>query len=340
MNGLTPFHSSVGGALLGAASSAKLALTGRVLGISGIFRGFLRGNTEPWRLSFLTGLGTSGLIASYLHPAAFASVGYSYTRAALSGLLVGFGSSLGNGCTSGHGICGNSRFSIRSFVYTCVFMAAGVITATATRTAEALNVVAGAGLIMPSADFMQRASILALLLLSALMFPALLAKKKKDTALEKENGFLDCLTEFICGSVFGFGLSLSGMTLPSKVAAFLSPLSSVFDPSLLLVMGSALLIATPASYLILTSKTTKMKTPICADRFQVPTNKQVDAKLLIGGLLFGTGWGLGGICPGPALVTMLHPSLKLCVYFVFLCLGFAIDSFGQKIFTLKSLKAN
>lgn len=71
------------------------------------------------------------------------------------------------------------------------------------------------------------------------------------------------------------------MTLPSKVATFLSPFSSVFDPSLLLVMGGALLVATPASYFILRSETTKMKTPICADKFQVPTNKQVKQMTLL-----------------------------------------------------------
>ena len=89
----TPFHSSVGGALLGAAAAAKLATTGRILGISGtlryvsqkafpaercaFFSGLLRGNVDPWRLSFLGGLAGSGLAATFFYPAAFQAITYS-----------------------------------------------------------------------------------------------------------------------------------------------------------------------------------------------------------------------------------------------------------------------
>eukprot|EP00210_Caulerpa_lentillifera_P008091 g7725.t1 len=339
MNGITPFHSTLGGTLLGAAASAKLALTGRVLGISGIAKGLIRGDFEPWRLAFLSGLTTGALIACELHSSTSLHLPYSFTRVATSGFLVGFGTSVGNGCTSGHGICGNARLSIRSLVYTCVFMVSGMVTATLMETADVLGATKWPELVLPSRSFMWSASLLTLITLVSLVLPliiSLITKKSEEVSGAKSNGFLDCLSEFVSGGVFATGLYLSGMTQPSKVAAFLSPLSPAFDPSLLCVMGGALLITTPSFYWILKKGDLKNKRPFFGDGFQVPVNKMVDWKLVIGGVVFGAGWGLGGICPGPALVSIVKPTLKLTTYCISMFIGFAIDLiFGKYIFPTK-----
>lgn len=161
--------------------------------------------------------------------------------------------------------------------------------------------------------------------------------EKSDEQVVKKKDWLDWISEFLCGGVFASGLCLSGMTQPTKVAAFLSPLSKVFDPSLLCVMGGALLIATPAFHWILKKDDNKNKTPLCTESFQVPTNKTIDLKLISGGLLFGAGWGLGGLCPGPALVSLVRPTSKLAIHCLFLFIGFATDLiFGKHLFPSKA----
>lgn len=123
----------LGGALIGLAASALLLLKGRVCGISGMVGGLLSTWTSDhgWRTAFLAGLLVGGLILLALLPAAFhAPTGRSMAAVITAGALVGFGTRLGNGCTSGHGVCGLTRFSGRSLVATASFMAAGFITAT------------------------------------------------------------------------------------------------------------------------------------------------------------------------------------------------------------------
>lgn len=121
----------IGGILIGASTSILLALNGRVTGISGIVAGLLspqKGETQ-WRWFLLLGLLMGGIILLLLRPESFsAPEGTPYWRLTLAGLLVGFGTLLGNGCTSGHGVCGISRLSARSIVATLAFIGAGVLT--------------------------------------------------------------------------------------------------------------------------------------------------------------------------------------------------------------------
>lgn len=103
----------------------------RILGISGAVNGLLKGFSEAWRVAFVVGLLAGGLLLRSLLPTAFEVFpeAYSLPRAAVAGLLVGLGTARGSGCTSGHGICGNARLSLRSFVATCTFMFSGAVTA-------------------------------------------------------------------------------------------------------------------------------------------------------------------------------------------------------------------
>lgn len=119
----------VGGLLIGAAATFLWGMLGRVAAVSGIIAGGLFSNHSSWRWGFIAGLCTVGGIWAYLDARPFADhTGTGLISAVLAGLLVGFGARLGSGCTSGHGVCGLSRFSIRSAAATGMFMLTGMVT--------------------------------------------------------------------------------------------------------------------------------------------------------------------------------------------------------------------
>lgn len=120
-----------GGAVIGASAIALLAANGRIAGVSGIVGGLLaRPNADSaWRAAFVAGLVVGGTVVRALVADAFHGLAATpATTLVAAGLLVGFGTSLGSGCTSGHGVCGVSRLSPRSIVATAAFMAAGFLT--------------------------------------------------------------------------------------------------------------------------------------------------------------------------------------------------------------------
>lgn len=129
------FMPIIGGALIGLSATILLMFNGKVAGISGIFGGILSGEALQWRAPFVIGLFLSGLIAVFMGSELGLEQAFTNTMprnlvvTALAGLLVGFGTRLGNGCTSGHGICGLGRASKRSFAATIAFMATGAVAA-------------------------------------------------------------------------------------------------------------------------------------------------------------------------------------------------------------------
>ena len=131
MEHFTPGASLVGGMLIGLSASILLLFDGKVAGISGIVGGILNPskNDTLWRIVFVVGLLVGGALMYLVSPQSF-TIGVSRSTGALilAGLLVGFGTRLGNGCTSGHGVCGISRFSVRSIIATVMFMATGIVT--------------------------------------------------------------------------------------------------------------------------------------------------------------------------------------------------------------------
>ncbi len=132
MDQFTPLASTVGGALIGLSASVMLLLHGRIAGISGIVGGVLerRAGDFAWRLVFVLGLVIGGVAFAVLAPERMTDgLGRGPGVVVLAGLLVGFGTRLGSGCTSGHGICGLTRFSPRSLVAVLTFMTTGAITA-------------------------------------------------------------------------------------------------------------------------------------------------------------------------------------------------------------------
>ena len=132
MENFTPVESLVGGIVIGIAALVLLRFYGRIAGISGVFGGIFPFNTGEtlWRIVFLAGLVTGGVILSFLHTDAVTfELAYSNPALILAGLLVGVGSRMGNGCTSGHGICGLGRLAPRSMVAVLTFMATGILAA-------------------------------------------------------------------------------------------------------------------------------------------------------------------------------------------------------------------
>jgi uncharacterized membrane protein YedE/YeeE len=111
------------------------------------------------------------------------------------------------------------------------------------------------------------------------------------------------------GLFFGWGLTLSGMTDPLTVQAFLD-VTGAWDPALALVMGGAVLVSLLGFQWLLK----KRQAPVCGEVFHLPQNKAIDARLIGGAALFGIGWGLAGYCPGPALTGLLAGNTEAWVF--------------------------
>ena len=119
-----------GGILIGIAASMMLLFSGRIAGVSGIFGGMLfqQGKERAWRLSFITGLIAGGILLYTINTEFFEnSSGRGLLAVNIAGLLVGIGTRIGGGCTSGHGVCGIGRLSVRSIVATLTFVFAGML---------------------------------------------------------------------------------------------------------------------------------------------------------------------------------------------------------------------
>ena len=131
MENFTPLPSTVGGMLIGLSAALILFGLGRIAGISGIFGGLLmpKAGDVTWRAAFVLGLFAGGLVMGAIAPELFTlRIDRTLLPVAVAGVLVGIGTRMGNGCTSGHGVCGISRGSPRSILATLTFMATGAIT--------------------------------------------------------------------------------------------------------------------------------------------------------------------------------------------------------------------
>ncbi|KAG2485997.1 hypothetical protein HYH03_015319 [Edaphochlamys debaryana] len=464
----TPFAALLGGLCLGIATAGKLVTSGRVLGISGAVKGLLAKTSaapEPlldrllWRAVFLAGLFAGAGVLVGVLPGAFEAVPDSFPlwRNAVAGVLVGAGSSMGNGCTSGHGICGSARLSVRSFLFTCVFMACGILVATFAETAARLDVAnhvvsyawptqaPGASFPVTSGGFWEltpaEGTVAAVTAAGGILFYGLLIatgramcrtpgaavpavadqpprpcgppsargskrslaspsasdcsdtasaygadgaaaaagvadKAAAATALTKGGGggkdalvvfvhapadgspkeppaspsavaaasisasptaandpnrrrllaqALDLVAEGGAGLVFALGLGVSGMTHPTKVAGFLSARKS-WDPSLTFVMGGAVAVAIVAYQAVL--RFNLLARPLFCRSWSLPSVALVDLRLVLGAVLFGAGWGLAGLCPGPALVIMVKGDRHVLVYVAAMLAGILLDAYA------------
>lgn len=124
----------------------------------------------------------------------------------------------------------------------------------------------------------------------------------------------------LAGAVFGVGLALSQMINPAKVIAFLD-VSGAWDPTLASVMLGALAVTALAFRVVL-----KRSRPWFAERFALPTKRDIDSRLIAGGVLFGMGWGLSGLCPGPALAALVTAQADVFVFVAAMIAGSALFS--------------
>lgn len=132
------------------------------------------------------------------------------------------------------------------------------------------------------------------------------------------------IAAYVSALIFGLGLAISGMTLPSKVIGFLD-VTGNWDPSLAFVMAGAIAVHSISFRLI-----TKRASPILTNAFQVPTNRTIDSKLIIGSLIFGAGWGLGGFCPGPAIVVSVSGMPSVLTFVAFMVAGVYVHKVFNK----------
>lgn len=134
------------------------------------------------------------------------------------------------------------------------------------------------------------------------------------------------LVALVSGILFGAGLALSGMINPAKVLNFLD-LAGSFDPTLLFVMGGALAV-TFIGYRLVLSRSA----PLFAGRFSLPTNRDIDWRLISGAAIFGIGWGLAGFCPGPAVAALVSFRLEPFLFVVAMAAGMiAVSHYDHRI---------
>eukprot|EP00667_Euglena_gracilis_P015584 EG_transcript_16217 len=308
----TPLHALLGGLLCGIAALMRVALKGEVLGISGILKGLVQGAVlEPQRWCFALGMLLCSAALQTVYPVAFVEIETPVALQLLGGLLVGTGAALGNGCTSGHGICGNARLSPRSMVYTVTFMLAGFLTATLAHSTDVVTVLPRGPEVTLTDTVTIALVALALHLLLYVLSVALAPERVAALA-----------TDVLDGSLFAFGLGLSGMTDPGKVVEFLDLHERSWNPTLMFVMGGALGVMAP--FMLLVVRPGRLAAPVLATKFKLPTRTDLEPRLLVGGVLFGVGWGLAGICPGPSMVNVCNPYSSPAAYIAAMFSGFAL----------------
>jgi uncharacterized protein len=223
----------------------------------------------------------------------------SFLAHVLGGFLVGVGTKLGNGCTTGHGVCGMGRFSPRSFLAVLTFTGCGIATAVLTSPNNAAWAEATRFLRQADGTTLVSKPLGTLFTMAGLSLAVL--RRSETTKIIHESVQRKMYGAAASGMIFALGLAISGMIYKSKVQGFLdvSALSKGnYDPTLITVLGSAVLISS-VGYQI---QKRFQNGPTCgAGCWNVPTSTKVDHQLVTGAAIFGIGWGIAGLCPGPAL---------------------------------------
>ena len=198
---------------------------------------------------------------------------------------------MANGCTSGHGVCGLPRLAPRSLIAVPTFMAAGFAMATLRYNLEFLYGGPNFG-----TEYIKVWKWVAFAIIIGFNVYSILLIVQQASS-RKEHGL-----SYLIGALFGLGLTISGMCRVSKILGFLT-INSNWDPSLMFVMMSAVTINFFTFKYILA-----LPKPKEAEKFAFAKSNVIDAKLIIGSIVFGAGWGLSGLCPGPGAIIMFTKS--------------------------------
>lgn len=234
----------------------------------------------------------------------------------MAGFLVGLGTKMGNGCTSGHGLCGLARISSRSFVAVLIFLLVGMAVATLNHyvslgpfTSDSLN---------PSFKYNHLVSSNICIAVGFLLpVIGLILKITYQNSIRKSELLLDQTITFVVGLIFGLGLLVSGMVRRSNILDFLA-ISVDWNPSLIFVLGSGVLVNLITFQYMIRVK----KVPIFGKDLFNPQNSGIDSRLICGSICFGLGWGIGGLCPGPAIMQFSIFNVPVhVIWFLFCILG-------------------
>jgi uncharacterized membrane protein YedE/YeeE len=133
--------------------------------------------------------------------------------------------------------------------------------------------------------------------------------------MSEQNKMPQLVIAFVCGLLFAVGLIISQMVNPAKVLNFLD-VAGNWDPTLAFVMGGAILVTMPLFRLVL-----KAPHPLLAGKFYLPSRRDIDVRLIGGATLFGVGWGIGGLCPGPAITALASGLLPVVAFLVAMSVG-------------------
>jgi len=320
----------LGGAIIGLSAAVLLLFSGDILGASGIISSLtlyptatLRDVNQHWKVVHVAAF----LLTSHLYYASeyqdkengLASL--SWSAFLIGGFFVGFGTRLGNGCTSGHGICGLARFSKRSLVSVCSFMAVGILTTYLTQEATT-------PFPKETFDFLRSnpedpieiwdtfAALLAgFVALVAFVAPSFHILGGEDDPKASSNARRKLAAATVAGVLFSSGLYISEMVYPVRVLGFLNVglmWEGEWDATLMFVMGGGVIISLISYQLIdgyavmgrfLPFRPLTRPLALSDDsKFCVPANCIIDRDLILGAISFGFGWGISGLCPGPAMV--------------------------------------
>ncbi|KAJ3787432.1 hypothetical protein GGU11DRAFT_103634 [Lentinula aff. detonsa] len=298
----TPLTSFLGGFGLSLPVYSLMILNGNVFGISGFVHRAVRGNKEA--LIATAGLIVGGTIIGAVEGRGPESSSLSLPGLLLSGFLVGLGTKLSNGCTSGHMLAGLSRFSKRSITATAIFFCTAVATTKLLHPPRisptnppdySLNTMDKTLLIA------QTIPLLASVLLYTHSSMSFFNPKNSPSSGERKLRPVARLAALMSTTVeFALALRLSNLTDPKKVTAFLLlPSHPAFDPSLAFLAIGAIPIGAILYHLF-----RGPEQPVLGGSWAIPKSGSIDSKLVLGSVLFGIGWGISGLCPGPAVINL------------------------------------
>ncbi|GMH62595.1 hypothetical protein TrRE_jg9053, partial [Triparma retinervis] len=267
---------------------------------------------DSWKITFVATMMIVTKFVNLLFPSLIHVTPLNYWMNAVAGLLVGFGTFMSNGCTSGHGICGLGRFSIRSLASVCTFVATGVITATIISLAtDPQDLVAA-----DDADLISSSKTVSDIFTFVLAGVAVTTVG--STSNPKQPSIFPVI---ISGLLFSLGLIVSGMSNPEVVLGFLDVNVGAFkdwNATLCFVMACGVSVSVATyQYRKRRARGDEASCPPQGCGISIPAEKSsgnhgnqkeapptpvMDFKLIGGSVLFGIGWGLAGICPGPMIV--------------------------------------